>query len=582
VAWLGVASLNPRVISARPPEPNCELISPGQNVACDSCKLRRIKCDLLNLLIPSESTSSQPPLHVLVQQNPDVDCTNCKNKGLKCTTDGIVNPTRPNKGGKRIDEARQKFGGGGAAEQPEHLSSGGAKGAEGSASAAGAAERAGVNDIDVDVDIDFVGTLPQLDQIPFETFITDTQIFPSDFTQANFTDLTHLTSAPATSDPLASASASLGPWLQAQTQTQAQPAGLAPPDLTTPWGSNSSFGDQASSFGQSRSATHSNSPENVSAAGAPPPAPAEDAAAHIWRHFTEHPQQAAPNPIPASSSTDKSPNLQAWTKNVGQSFASWNPNPSSFASAATPAPSAAPANTSAPSPKDFGTYLNDDGVPSPDISLWSVQQTKPTHGRFASISSSRFGAHRAPVQSRPFTSGSGIDTYSVAGRKRSRLDSDAASEYSDSSGSADNPWRLFAEPSAVMHWGRREVVQESLADRALGLELSKHLVKVFFQAVHLSFPVRRHVSPFHASRLTWLQTVSPESFYIEWERAGQRSDRMTPQQEVLCATIEAWGARFSDSPVVRLTLSLVITAMVDTRQVLGLPSNKAGNAPRGT
>jgi hypothetical protein len=439
-----------------------------------------------------------------------------------------------------------------------------------------------VNDIDVDVDIDFVGTLPQLDQIPFETFITDTQIFPSDFTQANFTDLTHLTSAPATSDPLASASASLGPWLQAQTQTQAQPAGLAPPDLTTPWGSNSSFGDQASSFGQSRSATHSNSPENVSAAGAPPPAPAEDAAAHIWRHFTEHPQQAAPNPIPASSSTDKSPNLQAWTKNVGQSFASWNPNPSSFASAATPAPSAAPANTSAPSPKDFGTYLNDDGVPSPDISLWSVQQTKPTHGRFASISSSRFGAHRAPVQSRPFTSGSGIDTYSVAGRKRSRLDSDAASEYSDSSGSADNPWRLFAEPSAVMHWGRREVVQESLADRALGLELSKHLVKVFFQAVHLSFPVRRHVSPFHASRLTWLQTVSPESFYIEWERAGQRSDRMTPQQEVLCATIEAWGARFSDSPVVRLTLSLVITAMVDTRQVLGLPSNKAGNAPRGT
>jgi hypothetical protein len=110
VAWLGVASLNPRVISARPPEPNCELISPGQNVACDSCKLRRIKCDLLNLLIPSESTSSQPPLHVLVQQNPDVDCTNCKNKGLKCTTDGIVNPTRPNKGGKRIDEARQKFG----------------------------------------------------------------------------------------------------------------------------------------------------------------------------------------------------------------------------------------------------------------------------------------------------------------------------------------------------------------------------------------------------------------------------------------------------------------------------------------
>jgi hypothetical protein len=134
----------------------------------------------------------------------------------------------------------------------------------------------------------------------------------------------------------------------------------------------------------------------------------------------------------------------------------------------------------------------DADVSSPDMNPWSGQQAKPAQHGFASISTSRFGALQGPGQSVPTISVMGDDTHSVAGRKRLRLDSDAASEYSESSGSAsDNPWRLFAEPSAVVHWGRREAVQETLADRALGLELSKHLVKVFFQAVHLSFPVRQ-------------------------------------------------------------------------------------------
>lgn len=39
---------------------------------------------------------------------------------------------------------------------------------------------------------------------------------------------------------------------------------------------------------------------------------------------------------------------------------------------------------------------------------------------------------------------------------------------------------------------------------------------------------------------------------------------MTPAQEVLCSAIEAWGARYSDSPV-----------------VLGLSPEKAETAPKG-
>lgn len=39
---------------------------------------------------------------------------------------------------------------------------------------------------------------------------------------------------------------------------------------------------------------------------------------------------------------------------------------------------------------------------------------------------------------------------------------------------------------------------------------------------------------------------------------------MTPAQEVLCSAIEAWGARYSDSPI-----------------VLGLSPEKAKMAPKG-
>lgn len=42
------------------------------------------------------------------------------------------------------------------------------------------------------------------------------------------------------------------------------------------------------------------------------------------------------------------------------------------------------------------------------------------------------------------------------------------------------------------------------------------------------------------------------------------SERMTPAQEALCAVMEAWGARYSDSPV-----------------VLGLSPSRAGMAPKG-
>lgn len=64
---------------------------------------------MLALLSP-EDGGPERPLHVLVRENPDVSCTNCVSKGIRCTTNQIVNPAKPNKGGKRIEEAKKMFG----------------------------------------------------------------------------------------------------------------------------------------------------------------------------------------------------------------------------------------------------------------------------------------------------------------------------------------------------------------------------------------------------------------------------------------------------------------------------------------
>jgi hypothetical protein len=98
----------------------------------------------------------------------------------------------------------------------------------------------------------------------------------------------------------------------------------------------------------------------------------------------------------------------------------------------------------------------------------------------------------------------------------------------------EDPWSLWSPLSRrEVRWGHPEVVAQQLADRSIGIELSRHLIKVYFESVHYI-----------------LRIVSPEEFYLDWQRAEERSDRMPPDQEVLCAVIEAWAAHFSDHPVV--------------------------------
>ena len=61
-----------------------------------------------------------------------------------------------------------------------------------------------------------------------------------------------------------------------------------------------------------------------------------------------------------------------------------------------------------------------------------------------------------------------------------------------------DPWHIWQakdeDGSRTIAWSRKEQVQESLADKALGIELSRHLITVYFQAVHFSLPVRHYAS----------------------------------------------------------------------------------------
>jgi hypothetical protein len=56
-----------------------------------------------------------------------------------------------------------------------------------------------------------------------------------------------------------------------------------------------------------------------------------------------------------------------------------------------------------------------------------------------------------------------------------------------------DPWHIWQAKDQVgartVAWSRKDQVQESLADKALGMELSRHLITVYFQAVHYSLPV---------------------------------------------------------------------------------------------
>jgi len=535
------------------------------------------------------------PLPQLVRDHPEVECTNCKNKGVKCTTEQILNPAKPNKGGKRIEEARKRFGGIGA----EGSSSDGTPAGEGGDSLGGeslSATRSQTAEPSLDENVGELDWGAFLDMPGMDVLLAGL-----DTTGAS------TSAAPATAQP-PSLDSTLDlstfsfptehdlpgmPWETAGTDTapsqrppaQADGLGLPVPDdadshfnfthdnpvplfaLSEASASIvSSPGPCSSGQGQSRAA--SRTPDIVDASKSPffhaglvsALGQKDFEAFGIWSQL--HPGAKA----------GVSPSPEQRRRTLGPRFQTASPGSSpGLDGHVTATPGLAPAL-----PRSFKfdggptKFIPYDATPAEILDSQAKVFTNKVSNTVSNTSTAlnphatyRPQAKQSPL-SMYFQPGqnlipTGRETSLAPARKRQR------SEYCPSSDSED-PWKLWSENGdELVRWGRREVVQQRLADRALGGELSKHLVMSYFHCVHPSFPVSdwRGAGIDRVLQLT-VQALSPEGFYLEWERAGKVSERMTPAQEALCAVMEAWGARYSDSPV-----------------VLGLSPSRASMAPKG-
>lgn len=109
-----------------------------------------------------------------------------------------------------------------------------------------------------------------------------------------------------------------------------------------------------------------------------------------------------------------------------------------------------------------------------------------------------YGAHSGRTDMvRHEADGSSYQSVGQSGKRQRTYDSAGSSPSSSVSGRLQpwerNPWHIWQPKdesgSHTIAWSRKEQVQESLADKALGIELSRHLITVYFQAVHFSLPV---------------------------------------------------------------------------------------------
>ncbi|ODN92017.1 hypothetical protein L198_05689 [Cryptococcus wingfieldii CBS 7118] len=434
-----------------------------QNVACATCKLRRVKCDLSALLQchtsppsdpgPSSGTSAsapEPSLADLIRRNPEIHCTNCTDRDIICNKDGILNPSRTKQKGKRITEAKRRYG---VNEQ------GGTAIAAPTCSASSGTSRTSHSPV-----------APEPDFNPFDGSRPDPYL-----AQATREDL-----------ELPSLDYDFSP---STLPSSFMPEPLGPPPRPPP--------TQVEFSGQYFNAIT---------------VPRNSEAASIWWQFANQPQET-----------------MAHITRTGKT------------------PQASPAVESATSLWDLTTLGGQ--VMDHVGSFASAPSLTPLEATALDRSAFERSREASSVNLDPFV------TTSLQ-RKRPREPSSSPTTSRKTLAQEHDPWQLWMgddESRAMLLWGRAEDMQERLANRALGTELSRHLVTMFFQAVHYSFP---------ASRLPI--AISPESFYLEWMRAGQRSDRMTPAQEVLCSGMEAWGARYSDNPM-----------------ILGLQPHMARLAPRG-
>lgn len=447
---------------------------------------------MLALLTPADSTRVMPPLPVLVRQNPDISCSNCISKGIRCTTNQIVNPSKPNKGGKRIEEAKKMYGSEGVAYTP---------------SVGGTAAPPTPS-------LTFTAPL----DVPSHPLRQTSQTTTASSASSSSFDLSdpnaNTTTVPTSVDfmPFGSPYAYSGTTMLNQGTTTsasaAAPIELAP-SWTTEWNSNAV-------------STHYGTPYEMGMFDMNAPAATEPP---VWDPFVFPPTPSAfPQGEQSSSYTAPPLYSPSATTLSSMSLSSSLPtldNASGGDSDSSSYPSMTHAGTLDHRGNNFPRRSSDESSPVPSArALFGLAPPKT-----------------CTSSSSPSRSTSAAPSSQIVGKKRQHADEDVM-EIPRGDDDNEDPWGLWSNSNKdkedrVIRWSRSDSVGDSLASRALGSELSRHLVRIYFSSVHLTLPA-----------------ISPEAFYMSWQQAGERSDRMSPAQEVLCAVIEAWAARFSDHPVV--------------------------------
>lgn len=367
----------------------------------------------------------------LVRQNPEVYCTNCKRKGLKCTTNQILNPSKPKKGGRRIDEARERFGG------------------HGETSGGDAESVAGPLDIPASGASGAAQVWSRLNPWITEDFILPTPSQPSSFVQPpsdvndslppEIPQLSRATPVPDTTSLLG-----LGPdsWMDFDPSVlpaesvpinTIDPNSTAiPPFLPTPVASNTP------SMNLSRPTETLLDDKNGSAP--------------LWWSFSDLPRETMEQ-----------------VEHAGKTSVTTSPIP--------------PPNQFENGQFFGNTFL--DHTPA-SISRLVNSYTEPIAESLSSGQSSDY--QQLASNFFPFPR---HDSAQTKKRDREEISSSGSAPGNKVQVRRKDPWQLYTkeEDLRMVRWGKKEAVQEKLADRALGIELSRHLVKTFFQAVHFSYPV---------------------------------------------------------------------------------------------
>lgn len=428
------------------------LPTPTREVGIATVLADKFRCDMLALLTADRPDGSGPvpPLHILVRENPGIACSKCIGKGIRCTTNQIVNPAKPNKGGRRIEEAKRMFGGDGSVPLQTDDSS------------RSSSNTSAPTPLPLAAQYDTLPpTTPQYQSTSLQ-LLDPSALFPS-------------------GDPsLFSFLPQYDPSLQPQLSGSISP-GIASPSVTS----------------------------------------AQQMDGIDWNNGSFNP--SFHSQLAGDISTLMPQGLEPWSETTQPA------NPLSLDQADFPMPvtGVTPPMPSSGLDPLVDPRLSTSGFIGPSTSYHYLDvkwkggagtdfRVAPDIYRPASELLRRDESVAQSMAVVPM--GGNV----VAGRKRDFEEDD------------QDPWNVkLTGDGQLIQWGRREAVGEGLADRALGHQLSRHLVGVYFTSVHLNLP-----------------TISPEAFYMDWQKAGQRSDRMKPAQEALCAVVEAWAARFSDHPVV--------------------------------